>query len=117
MRGPFMGLLHNAEFYPNCRLKPMLRIYASRSIISLPKPPQAALRLLSQVAPCLESAIMHFRGLCLFVLVKKTNTAKPLHVLSKPAVTRVPSPYLSLDGAYIYVLVMVTGKEEVFLLC
>lgn len=101
MRGPFMGLLHNAEFYPNCRLKPMLRIYASRSIISLPKPPQAALRLLSQVAPCLESAIMHFRGLCLFVLVKKTNTAKPLHVLSKPAVTRVPSPYLSYSSVFL----------------
>lgn len=44
---------------------------------------------------------MHFRGLCLFVLVKKTNTAKPLHVLSKPAVTRVPSPYLSYSRVFL----------------
>lgn len=58
-----MGLLQNAEFYPKCRLKPMLGINVIRSVISLSKPPQAPLHLLNQVAPFLESAVTHFRGL------------------------------------------------------
>lgn len=61
-----MGLLHNGEFYPKCRLKPTLGINVIRSIIFLSKPPQAPLHLLNQVALYLESAVMHFRGLSAF---------------------------------------------------
>lgn len=58
-----MGLLQNGEFYPKCRLKPMLGINVIRSIISLSKTPQAPLHLLNQVAPYLESAVTHSGGL------------------------------------------------------
>lgn len=63
MHRPFMGLLQNGEFYPKCRLKPMLGINVIRSIISPSKTPQAPLHLLSQVAPYLESAVTCSRGL------------------------------------------------------
>lgn len=73
MHRPFMGLLQNGEFYPKCRLKPLLGINVIRSIISPSKTPQAPLHLLNQVAPYLESALTHFRGLFAFFFCKENT--------------------------------------------
>lgn len=73
----------------------MLGIYAVRSIISLPNLPQAALHLLNQVAPYLESAVWHFRGLFSFILAKKSCATQSLCVLMWCCQEPVPMDCLS----------------------